>query len=79
MSTGAPSDKYAWYYPEPVENPRAMLAAMVSALDDYVGQLVAALEKKGILDNTLLFFTSDNGPHDEGGRRSFFLQSLQTL
>ncbi len=67
MSSGEPSDKYAWYYPEPVENPHATLAAMVTALDDYVGRIVRVLEEKGIADNTLIFFTSDNGPHDEGG------------
>ena len=75
MSTGVPSDKYAWYYPEPVENPRATLAAMVTALDDYVGQLVAALEKNGIAQNTLIFFTSDNGPHDEGGGDPTFFRA----
>lgn len=67
MSTGEPADKYAWYYPEKVEKPYATFAGMVSALDAYVGQIVEALEKQGIADNTLLVFTSDNGPHDEGG------------
>lgn len=67
MSGDEPRDKYAWYYPERVEKPRATLAAMVTALDDYVGRIVAELEEKGIADNTLIFFTSDNGPHDEGG------------
>lgn len=67
MSSGEPTDKYAWYYPESVEKPRATLAGMVTALDDYVGQIATLLEKKGIADNTLIFFTSDNGPHDEGG------------
>lgn len=67
MSTGQPGDKYAWYYPAPVANPHATLAAMVTALDDYVGDVFAALKAKGIADNTLIFFTSDNGPHDEGG------------
>ncbi len=67
MSTGTPSDKYAWYYPEAVEKPHATFAGMVTALDDYVGQIVAALEDLGIEDKTLIIFTSDNGPHDEGG------------
>jgi len=67
MSTGIPSDKYAWYYPEPVANPHATLAGMVTALDDYVGQIVKTLKAKGIADNTMIVFTSDNGPHDEGG------------
>lgn len=67
MSTGQPADQYAWYYPEPVARPRATLAGMVTALDTYVGQIVQTLEKRGIADNTLIVFTSDNGPHDEGG------------
>jgi arylsulfatase A len=75
MSTGEASDKYAWYYPEPVASPHATLAGMVTALDDYVGQIVAALEKKGIAENTLIFFTSDNGPHDEGGGDVEFFKS----
>ncbi|MGJ8691661.1 MAG: sulfatase-like hydrolase/transferase [Thalassotalea sp.] len=67
MSTGSPSDKYAAYYPEAVAKPNATLAGMVTALDDYVGQIIAVLEEQGKLDNTLIVFTSDNGPHDEGG------------
>lgn len=67
MSTGKEVEKYGAYYPAPVKNPNATLAGMVTALDDYVGQIVETLEDKGIADNTLIFFTSDNGPHDEGG------------
>ena len=51
MSTGEPSDKYAWYYPEAVERPRAVLAGMVTALDAYVGQIVKTLEEKGLAEN----------------------------
>lgn len=36
-------------------------AAMISGLDAQVGRVVAALEKKGMRENTLIFFTTDNG------------------
>lgn len=45
----------------------AVFAAMVNRLDMYVGQIVAKLEQYGIRDNTLILFTSDNGPHQEAG------------
>ena len=64
---GEETAKYARYYPEPVANPYATFAGMVSALDDYVGRVIAALEAEGVAENTLIFFTSDNGPHQEGG------------
>lgn len=36
-------------------------AAMISHMDAYVGQLKQTLKEKGVLDNTIIFFTSDNG------------------
>lgn len=42
-------------------------AAMINVLDDQVGEIIAKLKKLGIEDNTIIFFTSDNGPHLEGG------------
>jgi arylsulfatase A len=47
--------------------PHAAFAAMVSRLDKYVGEIVATLKKNGTLGNTLILFTSDNGPHRENG------------
>lgn len=47
--------------------PHAAFAAMVNVLDDQVGEIVSRLDSLGILDNTLIIFTSDNGPHKEGG------------
>ena len=49
------------------EHPHAVFASMVLRLDRYVGEIMAALEKYGIDDNTVIFFSSDNGPHDAGG------------
>ena len=42
-------------------------AAMVTRLDAYVGEVLAKLEEKGFDKNTLVIFTSDHGPHTEGG------------
>ncbi len=39
----------------------ATYAAMISHLDDAVGKLLEALERRGLLGNTLVVFTSDNG------------------
>ncbi|NDV61953.1 sulfatase-like hydrolase/transferase [Puniceicoccales bacterium CK1056] len=50
-----------------VQNPIAAFPAMMEALDNGVGEIMALLEDLGIDDNTLVIFTSDNGPHSEGG------------
>jgi arylsulfatase A-like enzyme len=46
---------------------KANYIGMLKVIDDAVGSLVATLEKQGKLENTLIIFTSDNGPHYEGG------------
>ena len=40
-------------------------AAMVTRMDSYVGRMLDLLKSLGIDDNTLVVFTSDNGPHNE--------------
>jgi arylsulfatase A-like enzyme len=50
-------------------------AAMISWLDADVGKLLALLDKLGIANNTLIFFSSDNGPHREGGNDPDFNDS----
>ena len=45
----------------------AQFAAMVTRLDAYVGEIIEELCIRGLAENTLVIFTSDNGPHDEGG------------
>lgn len=51
----------------PVMHTHAQFAAMITRLDSYVGEIMDILDRKGFTDNTLLIFTSDNGPHEEGG------------
>ena len=44
---------------------RQVMAAMISAVDDGVGEVVAELSRQGIFDNTIIYFQSDNGPSRE--------------
>ena len=54
-----------WYHE--AKGRHAQFAAMITRLDAYMGEIMAKLEEKGIADNTILIFSSDNGPHEEGG------------
>ncbi len=53
----------------------AAFATMVSILDKQVGEICATLDSLGIADNTIVVFTSDNGPHQEGGADPDFFNS----
>lgn len=63
----------------PADEPRAQFAGMVTRMDAYVGEIRNELQKLGIEENTLLIFTSDNGPHIEGGADPAFFANKQTL
>ncbi len=56
-------------------HPHATFAAMVYRLDVYVGQIIQKLKDKGLYDNTIIIFASDNGPHMEGGADPDFFNS----
>ncbi|MBC8768409.1 arylsulfatase [Arenibacter sp. BSSL-BM3] len=49
------------------EFPHAAFVAMINILDDQVGEIIEKIERLGLTDNTIIIFTSDNGPHQEGG------------
>lgn len=61
------------YFPH--RYPHAAYAAMVSYLDEQVGQLVSQLKELGEYENTLIIFTSDNGPSFNGGTDSSWFDS----
>ena len=50
-------------------------AAMITYLDKDVGRILSELEELNIDQNTLVLFTSDNGPHAEGGADPDFFDS----
>ena len=57
------------------EQPHAAFAGMVSRLDRDVGQILDHLRNLGLSENTIVLFTSDNGPHVEGGADPGFFES----
>ncbi len=50
-------------------------ATTISRLDDALGDLVDYLKRKGIYENTIIIFTSDNGPAEEYGAHPHYFQS----
>ena len=56
-------------------SPNATTAGMISRLDWEVGKILKQLKDLGIEDNTIIMFSSDNGPHQEGGRSPEFFNS----
>jgi len=53
----------------------AATVAMINVLDDQVGEIVTKLKELGIYENTIIMFTSDNGPHKEGGANPDYFNS----
>jgi arylsulfatase A-like enzyme len=67
------------YANEPWPEPQRAQAAMITRLDGYVGRIVAEVASLGLDQNTIVFFTSDNGPHREGGGDPEFFHSSGPL
>ena len=66
------------YLPHP--RPRAGYAAMIAELDDHVGRVVSAIKKAGLMDRTVIIFTSDNGTTHEGrGEPDFHIGGVDAL
>jgi len=58
-------------WPEPEKSK----AAMISRMDRDIGRILTRLKKLGIDEKTLVMFSSDNGPHKEGGVKPDFFDS----
>ncbi len=54
-------------------------AAMITRMDGDIGKLFVELKELGIDENTLVIFSSDNGPHKEGGADPRFFKSSGPL
>ena len=65
------------YTPHPT--PRAGYAAMITRMDREIGRILGLLEKLGLAENTVVMFSSDNGPTFNGGTDSAFFESAGPL
>lgn len=61
----------------PCRYPHATYAAMISYWDEQIGGLVQKLKDLGIYENTVIIYTSDNGPTFNGGSDSPFFDSAK--
>ncbi|MBM3726589.1 MAG: arylsulfatase [Acidobacteria bacterium] len=67
------------YSSRPWPKPEKNFAAMVTRLDRDVGRVLDRLKQLGLDEDTLVIFTSDNGPHREGGHDAAFFSSSGAL
>ena len=58
-------------WPEPEKG----FASMMKNIDDDMGRLFSKLKELQIDEQTIVFFSSDNGPHEEGGHKMPFFDS----
>ena len=75
LGDGMEVPSYGPYAEKDWPNPEKGFAAMMDYIDKIVGHVMTKLEESGIDDNTLVIFTSDNGPHQEGGHIADFFDS----
>ena len=74
----SPEGKHPIHYCSQPE-PRTSFAAMVTRLDRYVGEVTELIDSLGLRERTIIVFTSDNGPHREGGADPDFFGSYGPL
>ena len=63
------------YTNEPWPQQQKNHAAMITRMDRDIGRLIELLQQLGVDENTLIVFSSDNGPHREGGNDPSFFNS----
>jgi arylsulfatase A-like enzyme len=79
LGDGMEVPDYGPYADKPWPQPERGRAAMIHRVDQDVGRILDRLRSLGIDDDTIVFFTSDNGPHSEGGSDASFFQSSGPL
>lgn len=79
LGDGMEVPDYGPFASEDWPNPEKGRAAMIWKLDQDFGAIMSTLDRLEIADDTLVIFTSDNGPHSEGGSKSTYFNSSGPL
>jgi uncharacterized sulfatase len=79
IGNGMEVPDYGIYKDKDWPDPKKGHAAMISRMDRDIGKLLAKLKELGIDANTVVMFSSDNGPHREGGADPAFFNSSGPL
>ena len=79
LKDGQEVPDYAPYTDKDWTQPNKGQAAMITRMDKQIGELLAKLKQLGLEEKTLVLFTSDNGPHKEGGNDPQFFQASGPL
>ena len=69
------SDNYSPHAYASQDESHAVFVSMVQRIDRYVGEIIDLLEATGLDENTMILFTSDNGPHQEAGADPLYFNS----
>ena len=75
QANGMESPDLGPYGDRPWPEVEKTFAAAVTRVDSYVGRILEAIDRAGMTENTLVVFSSDNGPHAEGNHSSTFFES----
>jgi uncharacterized sulfatase len=75
LGDGQEVPDYGPYADKDWSDPHKGQAAMITRMDQQIGDLFAMLEMLGLDEKTLVFFSSDNGPHQEGGNQLEFFDA----
>ena len=78
-SEGMEVPEYEPYVNDTWPDPQKGLASMITRMDRDIGRILSTLNELNLDDNTLIMFTSDNGPHAEGGNDPSYFTSSGSL
>ncbi|MCB0633042.1 MAG: arylsulfatase, partial [Lewinella sp.] len=75
LGNGMEVPSYEPYAEKDWPDPEKGFAAMIDLIDGTVGRISSRVKELGLDEDTLIIFTSDNGPHQEGGHKADFFDS----